>query len=514
MFESAEVGAAVDKKSYDKEAPKLRAALLAAQTKLAGSGQSVVLLVGGVEGAGKSEVVNTLLEWMDARGIQVQTVWDPTEEERERPEFWRFWRALPPKGRMGIFFGSWYTRPVMDHVLGRLTGAELEVALDRIVEFERMLSQENVAVVKLWLHLSKKAQKKRFKQLESDPLTAWRVNKDDWRFHKRYDQFREVSEHTLRRTSTGHSPWNLIEAADARHRTLAVARTLLDQMQALLDAAEVKDKEAKEPGRSSAKPALPTPRKINLLNQLDLSAEAPPDEPYEEKLLKAQSKLYRLVHELREAGRSAILVFEGPDAAGKGGAIRRLTAAMDARLYEAKSVAAPTDEERAHPYLWRFWRALPRKGHVTIYDRSWYGRVLVERIEGFCAPEDWQRAFGEINAFEEQLTEAGTIVLKFWLAISADEQLKRFKDREITPYKQYKITEEDWRNRAKWNGYEAAACDMFEKTSTEHAPWTLVEANDKRHARLKVVRTVVEALEAASTKAKEAGRKAKRQQKE
>src|SRR5262245_21599234 len=189
-----------------------------------------------------------------------------------------------------------------------------------------------------------------------------------------------------------------------------------------------------------------------------------------------------------------LLVFEGPDAAGKGGSIRRLTQAMDARLYQVISVAAPTDEERAHPYLWRFWRHLPRMGRVTIYDRSWYGRVLVERVEGFCRTADWQRAYGEINAFEKQLTDFGVILIKFWLTISPEEQLARFKDRQTTPYKQYKITEEDWRNRNKWDFYEAAACDMIEKTSVETAPWVLVEANNKEWARIKVLKSIVRRL--------------------
>jgi polyphosphate kinase 2 (PPK2 family) len=169
------------------------------------------------------------------------------------------------------------------------------------------------------------------------------------------------------------------------------------------------------------------------------------------------------------------------------------------------SVAAPTDEELAHPYLWRFWRALPRRGRITVYDRSWYGRVLVERIEGFCAPEEWQRAYAEINAFEQQLVEAGTLLCKFWLAISPEEQLQRFHDRKETPYKQYKLTEEDWRNRAKWDAYEAAACDMIERTSTDLAPWTLVEANDKNWARIKVMRTVCDRLQAAFERWRAAG---------
>ena len=499
MFESAEVGAEVDKKTYDREAPKVRSALLEAQKKLAASGESVVVIVGGVEGAGKSETVNLLLEWMDARGISVHTFFDQGEEERERPEYWKFWRVLPPKGRIGMLFGSWYTRPIVERVFGKISGAELDVSLDRVVDFERMLSQENVTVVKFWMHLSKKAQKKRFKQLEQDPLTSWRISKQDWKFFKRYDEFREVSEHALRRTGTGISPWHIVEARDPRFRSLSVTRTLLEVLESRVAAGAARaarKAQAAAKGAPKEKLALPVAAKVNLLSRLDLTRTAA-GKGYEEKLLKLQGKLNRLVRELQGAGRSAILVFEGPDAAGKGGAIRRLTGAIDARHYEVKSVAAPTDEERAHPYLWRFWRALPRRGHVTIYDRSWYGRVLVERIEGFAAPEDWQRAFAEINAFEEQLVEAGTVVVKFWLAIGADEQLRRFKDREVTPYKQYKITEEDWRNRAKWNAYEAAACETFEKTSTEMAPWTLVEANDKPWARIKVLRTVVEALAVA-----------------
>ena len=520
MFESAEVGAEVDKKTYEREAPRVRSALLAAQKQLAASGESVVVIVGGVEGAGKSETVNLLLEWMDARGVAVQTFFDQGEEERERPEYWKFWRVLPPKGRIGIFFGSWYTRPIVEKVFGKISGVELDVALDRVVDFERMLSQENVTVVKFWMHLSKKAQKKRFKELEKDPLTAWRISKQDWKFFKHYDEFREVSEHALRRTGTGVSPWHIVEARDARFRSLSVARTLLEVLEGRVAAGAARAAKKREAAAAAAKGepkeklALPVPAKVNLLSQLDLTRTVDPG-GYQEKQLKLQGKLNRLMRELEGADRSAILVFEGPDAAGKGGAIRRLTGAIDARLYEVKSVAAPTDEERAHPYLWRFWRALPRRGHVTIYDRSWYGRVLVERIEGFAAPEDWQRAYVEINAFEEQLVEQGTVIVKFWLAISADEQLRRFKDREVTPYKQYKITEEDWRNRAKWNAYEAAACETFEKTSTEIAPWTLVEANDKPWARLKVLRTVVDALEVAleGKKAKKAGKGLSRDEK-
>ena len=487
MFETAEIGNKIDKATFRKEAPKVREALLEVQRELAGANLAVLIHIGGVEGAGKSEIVNLLLEWMDARGIQVNTISEPTDEERERPPMWRFWRLLPPKGRIGIFLGSWYTQPIVDRTFGRMGGAAFNEALDRIIEFERMLAEEGILVLKFWMHISKQVQKARLKNLEKDPKTSWRVTKLDWKFFKRYDDFRAVSEDALRKTSTASAPWRIVEAGDERYRSLAVTKAILEELRKALAAAKEKSQRPKAPA------GRPKPAETNIVNQLDLGVAISQKE-YDRRLLQHQSELSRLTRRLYEAGRSLTLVFEGPDAAGKGGAIRRLTSCMDARSYQVISIAAPTDEERARPYLWRFWRALPRQGRVTIYDRSWYGRVLVERIEGFCAQEDWQRAYAEINAFEAQLTDYGILLVKFWMAISQDEQLRRFKDRQVTPYKQYKITEEDWRNREKWDAYEAAACDMIERTSTAAAPWVLVEANDKNHARIKVLRTVCQTL--------------------
>ncbi len=334
-------------------------------------------------------------------------------------------------------------------------------------------------------------QGKQLKKLRKDPRKRWLVSDAAWEFFERYDEFREASETALRLTSSGVTPWHIIEAVDWRYRNLAVTTTLA---RALRNALE--EVEARRTKRAAAtrRRALPTPSPVNVIRQLDLSLKLD-DEQYDDKLARYQGKLPRLARRLHDAGRSMILVFEGPDAAGKGGAIRRLTAAMDARLYRVISVGAPTDEESLHPYLWRFWRNLPRQGRITIYDRSWYGRVLVERLEGFAEREEWLRAYAEINDFESQLAEFGTILIKFWLAISPKEQLRRFKDRQLTPYKQYKLTEEDWRNRKKWDAYEAAACDMIERTSTDEAPWVPVEADDKRWARVKVLRTVCKRLQ-------------------
>jgi polyphosphate:AMP phosphotransferase len=398
--------------------------------------------------------------------------------------------VLPPRGRIGIFFGSWYTQPIIDRVFDRSDDAQLEQAVSRIVAFEQMLAKENTLLVKFWMHLSQAAQKERLKELAADPQQRWRVTKMDRKFAKRCDRFLEVDEEVLRRTNTGIAPWTIVEATDKRYRNLTVTKTLLRALQerlrqgpAALSRPEPRASELLPPG-------------INILKRLDMSLTLDEVE-YQEKLLKFQGKLNILTRRLYEEKHSLILLFEGPDAAGKGGTIRRLTAAIDARNYRVIATGAPTDEELAHPYLWRFWRHLPRLGRITIYDRSWYGRVLVERVEGLCAPADWQRAYAEINDFEEQLTDFGVIVLKFWLAITPEQQLQRFKDRQITPYKQYKLTEEDWRNRDKWEAYEIAACDMLEKTSTARAPWILVEANNKEWARIKVLRAVVRRLRRA-----------------
>lgn len=494
MFEIAEIGHKLSKAAYHRKEPAVRTGLLEAQRALATSPVAPVILVSGAEGAGKEDVVNLLLEWTDARGVETHVMWDETDEERERPPFWRFWRVLPPKGKMAILFGSWYSEPIVDHAYQRIDDAELERRMRRIRDFERMLTEEGVPVVKFWLHLSKDAQRKRLKALKKNPLERWRVSKQTWKFFKKYDAFRRASEEALRLTSTGFAPWHIIEATDVRYRNLTVTTTVLNTLRESLDEASRRAKTRARVGHR--KPKLPVPQEVNVLRELDLSLTLPAKR-YGELLLKWQAKLGKVTRKLYDARRSMILVFEGPDAAGKGGAIRRLTYAMEPGLYQVNSVAAPTDEEAARPYLWRFWRQIPRLGHVAIYDRSWYGRVLVERIEGFAAPHEWQRAYTEINDFEAHLADFGTIVIKFWLTISAEEQLRRFKDRELTPYKQYKLTEEDWRNRAKWNAYEAAACDMFERTSTDHAPWVLVEGNDKHHARIKVLETVCKTLKHA-----------------
>jgi len=490
MFEAAEIGHKLSKGEYKRIEPKLRAELLDAQFALSKDGRfPVVVLISGVRGAGKGETVRLLNEWMDPRHIHTHAFDNPSDEERERPPMWRYWRALPPKGKIGILFGSWYTAPIIDRVFKRTGKKDALQSIEEINHFERMLADEGALVLKFWFHLSKKAQKKRLKKLESDPETSWRITERDWDFFKMYDRFYRVSEDVLRETSTAAAPWIVIEGSDPEYRAVTAGRALLEAMKQRVA-------HKSQPPAVVAAPLLKPVDRVRILDRMDLSrALAKPQ--YEKQMDKLQARLARLARHPGFLDRTVVCVFEGMDAAGKGGAIRRITAALDPRLYRTIPVAAPTDEERAQPYLWRFWRHVPRKNRFTIYDRSWYGRVLVERIEKFCSEADWMRAYSEINDFEEQLARSGAIVIKYWLQIDKAEQHRRFKEREKTRFKQFKITPEDWRNREKWVGYQAAASDMIERTSTSHAPWVLVEANDKYWARVKVVKSLVDALEKA-----------------
>ncbi len=491
MFEAAELGHRVSDRQYDRAEPKLREALLKVQYDLlANKSFPVIIVIGGVDGAGKGETVNILNEWMDPRHIVTHAFGERSDEERERPRMWRYWRALPPKGRIGILFGAWHTEPIVNRVTGKIDDDQLELAMEEITHFERTLVDEGALILKFWFHLSRQAQKKRLRALEADPRTRWRITDADWEHYKTYDRYRKVSEIALRETSTDFAPWIVIEGADPHYRYLTAGRTLLDALKKRLAGSRP------AVSRPAALPGSPLDRRTVLSTlDYDTAHDAQGYTPQARKIPGVSSIL--LTRHKNSGRKSVIVVFEGVDAAGKGGSIRRITSALDARTYRVTPVAAPSGEERAQPYLWRFWRSLPRRGRVIIFDRSWYGRVLVERVEKFCAEADWMRAYHEINDFEEQLSEAGAIVTKFWLTITKEEQLRRFREREKTPFKHFKITPDDWRNRKRWKDYEIAVCDMVERTSNADAPWILVPANDKYFARIHVLKTLCERIEAA-----------------
>lgn len=425
---------------------------------------------------------------MDPRNIHAHAMGDPSDEEQERPAMWRFWRKLPPRGAIGFFFGSWYSHPMRQHIEGGKDRDYLDSYLEDFLRFERMLADEGALILKFWLHLSKDALKDRLKKLEGDKATKWRVTKKDWERHERYDDLMPVAEHVLRRTSTGHAPWIVVESGDEKYRNLTVGKTILNAVKARLA------EEGKPAPASVPVVALDQTDDVNLLTALDYT-KALSKKDYKNQLEHYQGKLNKLLRSKKFRDRSVVLVFEGNDAAGKGGAIRRVIGAMDSRFYDIHPIAAPSDEEKVQPYLWRFWRHMPGQGKAAIFDRSWYGRVLVERVEGYCSEADWLRAYSEINDFEEEMARHGVIVAKFWLSITSEEQLTRFNEREATGYKRFKLTDEDWRNRDKWDEYAHAVCDMVERTSTEIAPWTLVEANSKYYARIKVLKTLCKRLE-------------------
>lgn len=494
MFESAELGHKIDKARYQAEIPALREALLDAQYELQQNPRfPVIILINGFDGAGRGETLNMINEWMDPRLIQVSTKTalfaDGVDEATERPWMWRYWDALPDKGRIGVFFGSWYSDLLFGRVYGRIDDRQATVMTQEILRFEKMLRAEGALILKYWFHLSKDAQKKRLKDQEKDPKTRWRVTQTDWDHHKQYDKIRRYAETGLRLTSSGEAPWVLVEGADANYRNLTVARHIAESLKQRLA-----EHQCPMPSVDVA-PLLPPVDGLQLLDTLKLDRELEKS-AYKTELEELQGRLSLLSRHPAFAKHALAIVFEGNDAAGKGGAIRRITAALDARRYRIVPIAAPTQDERAKPWLWRFWRQVPRRGGITIFDRSWYGRVLVERIEGFCSEYDWMRAYSEINDFEHQLSASGVMIIKFWLTISNEEQLKRFKLREETGFKRFKITEEDWRNRDKWDQYKNAVCDMIDRTSTQTCPWTLVEANNKQFARLKILRTVCETIEA------------------
>jgi polyphosphate kinase 2 (PPK2 family) len=519
MFETAELGRTIPKAEYKARVPQLRTELLEMQRRLTGARFPVIVVFAGVDAAGKGETVNLLNAWMDPRWIVTHAYGRSSDEERERPEYWRYWRDLPPHGRIGLFLSSWYSPPVLDRVYRRIRAAEFDEHLDRILGFERTLTDAGVLILKFWMHLSKSAQKTRLRALASEPLTRWRVTDLQWQHWRMYGRFIAAAERTLQRTSTALAPWTIVEGVDEAYRSVTVAAIIRDVVNSALDQAgpskhsgesgkgrrhadgrrayELIDSAARrEARRVAARSAAASDPRHTLLSSLDMS-QAVSKKRFATELERQQGRLNLLQRRAEERGMSTILVFEGWDAAGKGGAIRRVTAALDARSYEVIPVAAPTDEERAHHYLWRFWRRLSRAGRVTIFDRSWYGRVLVERVEGFATEQEWRRAYSEINAFEEQLVEHGIVLVKYWIHITREEQMRRFRERAKAPYKTWKLTDEDWRNRRKWADYERAVNEMVERTSTRLAPWTLVEGNDKYFARLKVLKTAIRSIRRA-----------------
>ncbi len=478
---------------WEQIAPRLRERLLAAQFRLLEADFPVILVLSGEDRAGAGEVLRRLFAWMDPRHLEVHALGAPTQEEREKPALWRFWRVLPPRGRMAVFVGGWTTQAILAEAErgeknGR--GASFEQRLAHAERTERMWLADGALLLKFWLTLPPERLERRLARAKRG-VGALHEGELDWALAERPKAFRKLAQTAREATATETSPLHVVEVAQRRRRDALVLGALADALEARLDG-EPDPTAGVAPAPSPAPPAKGAPR----LADCDLSSRVP-EEEYEPRLEKLQRRLRRLTARARHAGLSSVVVFEGWDAAGKGGCIRRLTAMLDPLVYSVTQIGAPTRHELAQHYLWRFWTRLARPGRMSLFDRSWYGRVLVERVEKLIEPPVWERAYGEIVDFEEQLAESGVIVHKFWLHIDPDEQLRRFQERERNPLKLYKITEEDYRNRAKWPAYEEAVGEMLSRTHRPEAPWSVVPANYKYFARLHVLETVARRLESA-----------------
>lgn len=493
MLEKLDLTKKMGKEEYKEKMEHLERSLGKLQRRCQELDIPVMIAFEGFGAAGKGLQIGKLIQALDPRGFRVYAVKSETEEEKMHPFLWRFWTKLPEKGRIAIYDTSWYRRVLTDRFDKKVKKSELADAYESILSFEDQLADDGMVIIKIFLAIDKKEQKKRFEKLLSSKDTAWRVTRGDLKRNVKFEKYQEMNEEMLARTDTEKAPWHIVEAVDRRFATVKIYSIVEEMLTRQVDKAESAPVEERTdiPGADAAE----TKELMeSILGRVDLGLSCGREE-YERELKMLQERIRELHGELYRRRIPVVLGFEGWDAGGKGGAIKRLTAKMDPRGYVVHPTASPNPVERQYHYLWRFWRDMPKAGHITIFDRTWYGRVMVERIEGFCTKSEWRRAYREINDMERTLTREGVLVLKFWMQIDKDEQERRFRERQENPEKQWKITEEDWRNREKWDQYETAVNEMLIRTSTANAPWIVVEGNDKYYARLKVLRTVVEAIE-------------------
>jgi len=496
MLESITLGRSLTDKEYKAQAAKVQYELFQAQRKLIDKKIPLLIQVAGVSGGGRGYVVNLLNEWLDNKVTHTFGFWDENDLERNHPTEWRFWRRMPGEGETAIFYDGWYALLCRDRACGKISDRTFTEKVLEYKDLERTLTCSGMALVKIWLHLDTKQfdkiERRRAKKKELRAYTPY-----DKRLAEHYKEHISAVEKAIELTDTANAPWTLIDASDTNYRNIAVAKAVIEAIENALSLLELREQRLahEKKVKAKAKKTVPSER-VGLLSKVDLT-QTIDKEPYLKELAQLQEKVRKLSFQAYQKGISSTLLFEGWDAAGKGSTIRRLLGGLDCRITKVVPIAAPSSEEKAHHYLWRFWRHIPQNGFVTIFDRTWYGRVLVERVEKFTPVEDWTRAYAEINAFERRLTGAGNIVLKFWLQISPEEQLRRFKERQVTLRKQYKITDEDWRNRDKWPDYEAAVEEMLHRTNTEAAPWYVVPSENKMFARLFVLRAYVAALKKA-----------------
>ncbi len=496
MFDTMILGQEYTREEFKKMEGDLRIRLFQLQQQCEEHKIAVLLTVLGVDGSGRGSLVNTLSSWIDVKKLSNHTFWNTNDSEKHRPYAWKYWVKLPAYGEFGIFFGGWYDELIRKASYGEVDEKELLTDLNKRERFENTLADNGYALAKFWLHLDQKEHSKRRKARLKEQGSC-RFTPYDRESERKYPQLIETVSKTITMTDRNFAPWYVIDAYDKRYCHVSVARAIIERLEEV-----VAEKVLMKTGKAvKVEPSIESPKEeaVTMLDRLDMSPTMERAE-YKKELKKLKQEVFQLSFKAYQKGISSTLTFEGWDAGGKGGNIRRLASAVDSRITRIIPVSAPTDEELAHHYLWRFWRHVPLSGYVTIYDRTWYGRVLVERVEKFAKPAEWKRAYAEINSFEEQLVDNKNILLKFWLHISSDEQLRRFKERENTPWKNYKLTDEDWRNREKATDYKIAADEMFMRTNTEYAPWHIIPANSKYYARIQVLKIYRDALKVALKK--------------
>lgn len=447
----------------------------------------VLVLIEGWGAAGKGSAIGQIIKNIDPRFFKVFSMSAPTPEEKRKPFLCRYFEKIPEAGKFTFLDSGWMDEITKDRLHGGLSDEGYASRIESVRRFERQLTDNGYLVLKFFFHISEKEQKKRIEKLQSAKDTAWRVSSGDLWQNKHYDKCLEVFDRYLDDTNAPSAPWYLIDSENKKFAELQVLETLCTGIETALH-----NESLSVPLLQNIFPLkkMPKLREVSLKKSIS-------EKEYKEQLEKLQKKLSQLHYRLYRKRVPVIIVYEGQDAAGKGGNIKRLTGALDPRGYEVHPIASPEPHEKSRHYLWRFWTRLPKDGHIAIFDRSWYGRVMVERLEGFCSENDWQRAYYEMNEFEQELHNWGAVILKFWVQIDKDTQLDRFTDRQNTPSKQWKITDEDWRNREKWDDYETAVDEMLQKTSTTYAPWHILESVDKKYARIKALKIVIDALEKA-----------------
>lgn len=496
MLTGVDLEKKVSKKEYARLAPPLIKRLGTLQRQAHEAGLPVVIVLEGWHGAGKGMLLNFFNQSLDARGFRIFTVDREAGDEEGRPWLWRYWTRIPAHGQIAVFDTSWYQPAVAAAVKDKAAAKRLAERCEDIQAFERMLTDDGYVVVKLFLHIGREEQKERLQDMSGDEYQAWRIGGKAWKQNRRYKRYYELYDRLLASSNSAAAPWTVLPAHDRHVVKLQAAEAVIAAVEAGLAT------------REAAGSCMVRTSDINPDDRRPPATEAGtdyPEELYHQELENYQKRLRMLQFETYRADIPAVIVFEGWDAAGKGGAIHRLCHSLDPRGYRVVPVSAPDSAERRHHYLWRFWREFPAAGEMVVFDRSWYGRVLVERVEGLASRAEWERAYREINATEDFLARHGAVIVKFWLDITPEEQLKRFREREEDPDKVWKITEEDWRNRARWAEYEAAVVRMLKETQAANAAWHVVDANHKRRARLEVLRIVVAALEARCAQAADKG---------